>query len=103
MYIVVLITTKNVREANKIARKLLNDKLIACANVVKGIRSLFWWQKKIDAANEVLLVLKAKKSNFKKILKTATLHHSYDVPEIIALPIVDGSRDYLKWIEDSCT
>ena len=52
MYIVVLITTKNVREANKIAKKLLNDKLIACANVVKGIKSLFWWQKKIDAAKK---------------------------------------------------
>jgi periplasmic divalent cation tolerance protein len=103
MHIIVFITTKNVREANKIATKLMKDKLIACANVVKGVRSVFWWQKKIDTANEVLLILKTKKSCFKRIIKTTTLLHSYEVPEIIALPIIDGSRDYLKWIEESCS
>ena len=102
MYIIVLITAKNVREANKIATKLVKDKVVACANIVKGIKSIFWWQEKIDTANEVLLILKTKKSCFKKIVKTATLLHSYEVPEIIALPIIDGSRDYLKWIEESC-
>jgi len=103
MYIIVLMTTKNVRQANKIAAKLVKDKLIACANVVKGVKSIFWWQKKVDTASEVLLILKAKRSCFKRIVKTATLLHSYEVPEIIALPIIDGNRDYLKWIEESCS
>ena len=103
MYIVVLITARNVREANKIANKLVKDKLIACANVIKGIQSIFWWQKKVDTANEVLLILKTKKSCFKKIVKTVTSLHSYEVPEIIALPIIDGSKNYLKWIEESCS
>ena len=103
MYIVVLVTTKNLKEANKIVKKLLNDKLIACANIIKGVKSVFWWQKKIDSANEVLLILKAKKECFKKIMKSVTLLHSYDVPEIIALPIIDGNRDYLRWLEESCS
>lgn len=102
MYVIVLITTKNVREANRIATKLVKDKLIACANVIKGVKSIFWWQKKVNVADEVLLILKAKKSCFKRIVKTTTLLHSYEVPEIIALPIIDGNRDYLKWIEESC-
>ncbi|MBN1870180.1 MAG: divalent-cation tolerance protein CutA [Candidatus Omnitrophica bacterium] len=102
MYIVVFITAKDVKEANKIAAKLVKDKLIACANIIKGVRSVFWWQGKADKANEVLMILKAKHSCFKAIMKAATLIHSYDVPEIIALPIIDGSRDYLKWIEESC-
>lgn len=102
MYMIVLITAKNVREAHKIADQLIKDKLIACANIVKGVQSVFWWQGKIDRADEVLLILKTKKSCFKRIVKAATLLHSYDVPEIIALPIIDGNRDYLKWIEESC-
>lgn len=101
MYIVVLITTKNVKEANKIATKLLKDKLIACANIIKGVKSVFWWQRKIDKADEVLLILKAKKSCFKRIVKTVKAAHSYDVPEVIALPIIDGNEDYLKWIKES--
>ena len=101
MYIVVLVTTKNGREANKIATKLVEGKLIACANVIKGVRSIFRWQGKIDRANEVLLILKSKKSCLPKIVKMVKKYHSYDVPEIIALPITDGSRDYLNWIKSN--
>ena len=103
MYIVVFITTKNLKEANTIAAKLVKDRLIACANIIKGVRSIFWWQKKVDKTDEVLLILKSKKSSFKRIIKTVTLLHSYEVPEIIALPIIDGNRDYLKWIKESCS
>jgi periplasmic divalent cation tolerance protein len=103
MYIVVFITTKNIREANKIAAKLVEGKLIACANVIKDVKSIFWWQGKVDKADEVLLVLKSKKSCFPKIVKTVKKLHSYEVPEIIALPIVDGNKDYLDWIKKSCS
>ena len=101
MHIVIFVTTKNVREANKIAAKLVEDKLIACANVVKGIKSIFRWEGKVDKADEVLLVLKSKKSCFAEIVKTVKLLHSYKVPEIIALPIIDGNKDYLKWVNES--
>ena len=101
-YIVVLVTAKDKKEAGKIARGLLRAKLIACANIVKGVQSLFWWQGKIDSSKEVLLILKTKKILFKKVLNQVKSLHSYQTPEIIALPIVNGSKDYLRWLDCSC-
>jgi len=103
MPIIIFVTTKNSREANKIAIKLVKDKLIACANVIRGIQSTFRWQGKIDKANETLLILKSKKSCLPKIIKMVKQNHSYDVPEIIALPITGGSMDYLNWIKSNCS
>ena len=101
MNIVVFITAKDSAEAKTISDQLLEKKLIACANIVEGVQSVFWWQGKIDQAKETLIVLKSKQSLFKKIVKTVKAHHSYEVPEIIALPIIDGNPDYLKWINES--
>jgi periplasmic divalent cation tolerance protein len=101
MHIVIFITTEDKKQAEKIARGLLEAKLIACANIINGVRSLFWWQGKIDSSKETLLVLKTKKILFKKIEKKVKLLHSYQTPEIIALPVVQGSQDYLKWINSS--
>jgi periplasmic divalent cation tolerance protein len=101
MNIIILVTTKDKKEATKIARGLLEAKLIACANIVEGIQSLFWWQGKIDSAKEVLLILKTKKILSKKVASKVKLLHSYKTPEIIALPIVDGNKDYLDWIASS--
>ena len=100
-YIVILVTTKDTKQAQSIANGLLQDKLVACANIVGGVRSLFWWQGRIDSAKEVLLVLKTKKGSFKKVAARVKTLHSYQNPEIIALPIATGSRDYLKWIDAS--
>jgi len=99
MPIIILITTKNVREANKIATKLVENKLIACANVIKGVNSIFRWQGKVDKANETLLILKSQKKCFTKIVKIVKKLHSYNVPEIVALPIIEGSKDYLSWVK----
>ena len=101
MNIVVLITAKDALEAKTISDQLLEKKLIACANIVEGVQSVFWWQGKIDQAKETLIILKSKQDLFKKIVKTVKAHHSYAVPEIIALPIIDGNPDYLKWIDES--
>lgn len=101
MNIVIFITAKDATEAKTISDRLLEEKLIACANIVEGVQSVFWWQNKIDNAKETLMILKSKQVLFEKIVKTVKAHHSYDVPEIIALPIVDGNPDYLKWIDDS--
>ncbi len=100
-YIIILVTAKDAREAEKIANGLLQDKLIACANIINGVKSLFWWQGKIDESPEALIVIKTTKSLFKKAAAKVKQLHSYETPEIIALPIVDGSADYLKWIKDS--
>ena len=100
-FIVVLITAKDSAEAEKIIVALVEDKLIACANIIKDIKSIFWWEGKGDKADEALLILKTKRNLFKKIVKKVQTLHSYSVPEVIALPIVEGSQDYLKWLNES--
>lgn len=100
-HIVVLVTAKDTDEAQMISRKLLDEKLVACVNIVKGVRSLFWWQGKVDQADEALLVIKTQQARFPEIVNSVKSAHSYDVPEIIALPIIDGNKDYLTWIDES--
>lgn len=101
MHIVIFITCKNKPEAEAIANKLLEEKMIACANIVSGIQSMYWWEGKVNTDQEVLMIIKTRKILFPKIVKTVKNLHSYTVPEIIALPITAGSADYLKWINAS--
>ena len=98
-YIVVLITTGSEEEANKIAELLINQRKAACVNIVPVIDSLFWWQGKLDSAKESLLIVKARLSDLKEINESVKKAHSYEVPEIIALPIIGGNEDYLKWLK----
>lgn len=97
-HILILVTAKNKREAKKIAKSLLEARLIACANIVSGVESMFWWEGKVDSAKEVLLVLKTTTKNFSKCEKEILALHSYKTPEIISLPITKGNSAYLKWI-----
>lgn len=99
--IVVMITCCSKREALKIKRALLEKRIAACVNVISSIESFFWWQGKIDSAKEVLLLVKTKKSLFKEVITLVKKIHQYDAPEIIALPIVAGSKEYLSWMEKS--
>ena len=101
MNIVILITCANKRQAERIAGKLVKQKLVACVNIIDKIKSIFWWEKKIDSATEVLLVAKSKKSLVHRIVMQVKSLHSYQVPEVIALPIVAGNRDYINWINES--
>ncbi|MFH1355037.1 MAG: divalent-cation tolerance protein CutA [Candidatus Omnitrophota bacterium] len=101
MQVVILITTPNRKEAKLIAEQLIKNKLAACVNVLDGVESLFWWQGKVDSAKEVLLMVKTKKGKLESIIKKVKSLHSYQVPEVIALPIVGGFRPYLRWIDDS--
>jgi periplasmic divalent cation tolerance protein len=101
VYVVVLITVCSKKEAQRLAKALLNNKLAACINIVDKVRSLFWWQKKIDSADELLLVAKTRKSKLKALMAKVKSIHSYTVPEIIALPIVAGYGPYLSWIDES--
>lgn len=96
--IVLFITTANAEEAQRIAALLLKERKAACINIVPGISSLFWWQGKLDSAQENLLIVKSKASVLDAIVNLVKEHHSYDVPEIIALPIIGGNPDYLDWI-----
>ena len=99
--IVIFITAGSRAEARKIAKCLVGRRLAACVNIVPDIESVYTWKGKTETAREVLLIAKSKKRLFARIEKAVKGLHSYECPEIIALSIVDGSRDYLKWIEGS--
>ena len=94
-----MVTCASSKEARSISESLLKKRLVACASVVSGVNSRFWWKGRIDSAKECLVLLKSKKENFVKIEKEIKRIHSYEVPEIIAIPVIAGSRDYLKWVE----
>jgi periplasmic divalent cation tolerance protein len=100
MYIVVFITAGSKEEAEKIASGLLVDKLAVCVNIIENVDSHFWWQGKLDRAKEALLIIKTRKSLFNKLEKKVKSLHSYEVPEIIALPIAAGNKPYLDWINE---
>ena len=100
-YILVLVTTKDFEEAETIAKELLKQKLIACANIINPVVSHFHWSGKISKSVESLVIMKSRADLFSKISERVKALHSYEVPEIITLPIVIGSDDYLAWINDS--
>lgn len=98
-YILVLMTASSKDEAKKIVRSLLEEKLIACANMIDSVTSVFWWQEKIEEEKEVLVVMKSHQDLFSKVSARVKELHSYDTPEILALPIVEGSMQYLEWMK----
>lgn len=98
--LIVLITTKNEEEAGLISRTLVDERLIACANRLP-VRSVYRWKDKIEDDAEVLLICKTKEDLLDKLIERVKDLHSYEVPEIVAIPIVGGSDDYLKWVDES--
>ncbi len=100
-YIVVFVTTSSFEEAEKISNYLIENKLAACVNIIKNVKSIFLWQGNKEDAEESLLIIKTKKELFKDLAKEVKKLHIYTVPEVIALPIIDGNEDYLNWIEES--
>lgn len=100
-YIAVFMTVSDEKEATKIVHSLLKDRLIACANIVGPVSSLFWWKGKIDKASEFLVIMKSRKNLFKKLSERVKELHSYEVPEVIALPVIEGLPSYLNWLGTS--
>lgn len=96
--IVILITAGTGEEARNIAEALLRRRKAACVSIVPRVDSLFWWQGQLDTAAESLLVVKTTASALDEVIKCVKEVHSYQVPEIIALPIVGGNKDYLEWM-----
>lgn len=97
-YIVVFITAKNRREAETIGRALVGEKLAASVNIFPGVRSRYWWKGKIETAREVFCMAKTRSTLFSALARRVKELHSYEVPEILALPISSGTADYLEWI-----
>jgi periplasmic divalent cation tolerance protein len=98
-YIVVFVTTGSSEEARKVSDLLLNNRKAACVSIVSGVASSFWWKGKIDAANEDLLIIKTRASVLSEVMALIKTVHSYEVPEVIAMPVIGGNEDYLNWIE----
>jgi len=96
--IVILSTCSSGEEAEKVARALLEAQLAACVNIVPGARSLYRWQGAIESAAEFLLVIKSSRELFDAAKKAIEAAHSYEVPEVLALPVVDGADNYMNWL-----
>ena len=99
--IVVLVTAGSEDEAERIARTLVEERLAACVNVVGRVRSIYRWQGTVEDAHEHLLVVKARAPEFARLEARIRALHSYEVPEILALPIGDGSAAYLAWLDEA--
>jgi periplasmic divalent cation tolerance protein len=97
--IVVFSTASTAEEAEKIARALVDGRLAACVNVVSGLRSYYRWQGKIEDAAEFLLIIKSTRDRFPALRTLLEKLHSYEVPEVIAMPVVDGAQNYLNWMD----
>jgi periplasmic divalent cation tolerance protein len=97
--IVVFSTASSAEEAEKIARGLVGERLAACVNVVPGLRSYYRWQGKIEDSAEFLLVIKSTRKHFEALRTLLQKLHSYQVPEVIAMPVVDGAQNYLNWMD----
>ncbi len=99
-FIVVLVTCGSEEEALRIAHSLVEKRLAACVNLVSPVRSIYRWEGKILDEKEWILIIKTQRNWFKKLEKEVRSLHSYAVPEIIGLPVVEGSSSYLKWLEE---
>ena len=98
MYTTVFITAPDRESGKKIARHILERRLAACVNM-SPVSSMYWWDGKIEEADEVLLIVKTSADRLDELIKEVRSVHPYQVPEVIALPISGGYREYLKWVE----
>lgn len=94
------ISCKNFAEAKKIANALLQKRLIACANIINKVNSIYWWQKKIESSKESLLLIKTRKALAKKIIAEVKKIHSYKIPCIEFIEIKNSGKDFEKWVEN---
>jgi periplasmic divalent cation tolerance protein len=99
-YAVALVTAPDLKTARRLARAALAARLVACANLIPRIESHYWWQGKIEAGAEVLLVLKTTTDRLAALEKLIVSNHPYDTPEFIALPICRGNKRYLDWVRE---
>ncbi len=99
--IVVLTTSKDNEEARRIANTLVEARLAACVNILPGVTSVYRWKDAVETGDELLLVIKTSRALLAEVRAAIERIHSYELPEIIALPIVDGSDAYLNWLAGS--
>jgi periplasmic divalent cation tolerance protein len=87
--------------ADRIARTVVEERLVACVNVVSGVKSLYWWKGELQDDSETLLVIKTPTSQYAKLEQRLLEIHPYQVPEVLSLEVVDGSRSYISWVREA--
>lgn len=98
-YIQVITTTEKREDIQKVAKEVVKKRLAACAQVIGPITSTYWWEKDIEEAEEWLLIIKTHRDLYRTLENAIKEIHPYKVPEIMALPVVDGNQDYLNWLD----
>ena len=102
-YHVVLVTVSSTSEAKSIAHHVLEERLADCVNLVPKISSIYWWEGKIEECRETLMIMKTRQDKLDELISSIKQLHSYDIPEIISVPLGKSSEDYLRWIDTSMT
>jgi periplasmic divalent cation tolerance protein len=100
--LLVLSTFPDAATARRIARQLVEERCAACANILPAVESIYWWEDKLEQANETLVLFKTSAERFAALQTTLRQLHPYDVPEILAFRVVDGLPEYLRWVQESC-
>ena|SRR5216117_3687122 len=99
--VLVLVTAPNLDTSRALAKAALEARLVACANGIPKIESHYWWQGKIESADEVLIIFKTTKAKLKALEKLIVANHPYDTPEFLVLPIIKGNKRYLDWVSEN--
>lgn len=100
---IVYITAKDKAEARKIGKELVKSRLAACVNIIDKMNSMYWWEGKVQDDTEAILIAKTKQSLVKELVEKVKSIHSYSCPCVISLPILDGNKEFLDWIEKETT
>ena len=98
-YIQISTTADTKEDAEKIAYALVQDRLAACSQVIGPISSVYWWKERIEKHSEWLCIVKTRRDLYKAVESSILQHHTYEIPEILAIPILDGHEDYIRWLE----
>jgi periplasmic divalent cation tolerance protein len=98
-YLLILCTCPNKESATLVANKLVENRLAACVNILPGLTSVYFWKNQVESDEEHLLLIKSTAALYQEVERTIVEHHPYELPESIAVPIVDGLSDYLAWID----
>jgi len=96
--LVLYLTFETMEEAEKVGSALVKERLVACVNILPGMRSMFWWEGKVESASEVVMIAKTREDLLDSVIPFVKELHSYEVPCIVALPVVDGNPEFLSWI-----
>lgn len=102
-FLLAIVTAPDRKTARRLARAALEARLVACANLVPGLESHYWWQDKLDQAAEVLILFKTRRRCVDRLEKLILAQHPYDTPEFITIPVTGGARRYLAWWKESAT